>query len=130
MRWDGSFEGQVAPRPSGRPFLRWLGRACSGATQPGAPRRPVQSLLRVAPILRDRKSVGHLHYFFKETAIETLQDCGYEIIDYLYTPRRLELPDLPLSAQLLKFPRKLLFNINADFAVRTLGGYSLLVLTR
>jgi hypothetical protein len=90
----------------------------------------VQSLLRVAPILRDRKSVGHLHYFFKETAIETLQDCGYEIIDYLYTPRRLELPDLPLSAQLLKFPRQLLFGINADFAVRTLGKYSLLVLAR
>jgi hypothetical protein len=90
----------------------------------------VQSLVRVTPILQHRKSVGHLHYFFKETAIETLQDCGYEIIDYLYTPRRLELPDLSLGAQLLKFPRQLLFSINADFAVRTLGGYSLLVLAR
>jgi hypothetical protein len=88
------------------------------------------SLVRVTPILQHRKSVGHLHCFFKETATETLQDCGYEIIDYLYTPRRLELPDLPLSAQLLKFPRQLLFSINADFAVRTLGKYSLLVLAR
>jgi cyclopropane fatty-acyl-phospholipid synthase-like methyltransferase len=90
----------------------------------------LQSLLRVTPILADRKSVGHIHYFFKDTAIATLQDCGYKVLDCIYTPRRLELPNLSLSAKLLKIPRRLLYKINPDFAVRTLGGYSLLVLAQ
>lgn len=37
---------------------------------------------------------------------------------------------LSLGGRLLKLPRKLLFGINADLAVRILGGYSLLVLPR
>jgi SAM-dependent methyltransferase len=90
----------------------------------------LQSLLRAWPILADRKRVGHIHYFFKDTAIAALQDCGYKVLDYIYTPRRLELPNLSLSARLLKVPRRFLFKINPDFAVRTLGGYSLLVLAR
>ena len=90
----------------------------------------LQSLLRASPILAHRKSVGHIHYFFKDTAIATLQDCGYKVLDYIYTPSRLELPNLSLSAKLLKIPRKLLYKINRDFAVRTLGGYSLLVLAQ
>jgi hypothetical protein len=90
----------------------------------------LQSLCRAAPILAHRKSVGHIHYFFKDTAIATLQDCGYKILDYIYTPSRLELPNLTVSAKLLKIPRKLLYNVNRDFAVRALGGYSLLVLAQ
>jgi SAM-dependent methyltransferase len=90
----------------------------------------LQSLFRVTPILSDRRAVGHIHYFFKDTALATLQDCGYKVLDYIYTPRRLELPNLSLSARLLKFPRKLLFKISPDFAVRALGGYSLLVLAQ
>src|SRR5215207_606284 len=43
------------------------------------------SILRVKPILAVRQSIGHLHYFFKDTAIATLTDCGYHIIDYTYT---------------------------------------------
>jgi hypothetical protein len=90
----------------------------------------VQSLLRRRPILRERSSVGHLHYFFKDTAIATLVDCGYEIVDYLYTGKQIELPGRALSARMLKVPRKIMFSMNADFAVRLLGGYSLLVLAR
>ena len=33
-------------------------------------------------LLIKRKSVGHLHYFTPATAIATLKDCGYEIVDY------------------------------------------------
>jgi cyclopropane fatty-acyl-phospholipid synthase-like methyltransferase len=90
----------------------------------------VQTLFRVGPILKTRKIVGHLHYFFKDTALATLEYCGYEVIDYLYTAGGLELPNLSFGANLLKVPRKILFKINADFAVRILGGYSLLVLAR
>ena len=45
----------------------------------------VQTVLRSSPIIKGRKSVGHIHYFTKETALETLKDAGYSIIDYFYT---------------------------------------------
>ncbi|HZT86883.1 MAG TPA: class I SAM-dependent methyltransferase [Stellaceae bacterium] len=86
------------------------------------------SLLRGRPILALRRSVGHIHYFFKDTALASLVDCGYRIIDYTYTASRLELPNLSLAGRLLKLPRRSLFKIKPDFAVRVLGGYSLLVL--
>jgi hypothetical protein len=34
----------------------------------------VQSVLRSSIIIEGRKSVGHIHYFTKETALETLKD--------------------------------------------------------
>ena len=46
----------------------------------------VQSILRSSKIIDVRKSVGHIHYFTKETALETLKDTGYEIVDYSFTP--------------------------------------------
>jgi Methyltransferase domain len=90
----------------------------------------IQSVLRAKPILSARRRIGHLHYFTKETAIATLQDCGYEILDQSYTASRLELPNQALSSRLMKFPRRLFHAINADLNVRILGGYSLLVLAR
>lgn len=88
----------------------------------------VQSVLRSWPILGLRSSVGHLHYFYKETALATLRDCGYTVIDYAYTASRLELPNQALSSRIMRLPRRLLHAVNPDFAVRLLGGYSLLVL--
>ncbi|MGV1765368.1 class I SAM-dependent methyltransferase [Rhizobium rhizogenes] len=88
----------------------------------------VQSVLRAWPITKLRANVGHLHYFFKDTAIATLKDCGYSVIDYKYTASRLELPNQAFTSALMRLPRKLLFSINPDSAVRLLGGYSLLVL--
>jgi cyclopropane fatty-acyl-phospholipid synthase-like methyltransferase len=88
----------------------------------------VQSLLRAWPITKLRDNVGHLHYFFKDTALATLKDCGYSVIDYKYTASRLELPNQAFSSMLMRLPRKLLFSIHPDLAVRLLGGYSLLVL--
>lgn len=88
----------------------------------------VQSLLRREPILHLRSSVGHLHYFFKDTALATLRDCGYNVIDYCYTASRIELPNQALSSRLMSVPRRAMFALNRDFTVRVLGGYSLLVL--
>ena len=90
----------------------------------------VQSVLRSGPITNLRRSVGHIHYFTKELALSTLQDCGYEIIDFRYTASRLELPDQALSSRLMAVPRRILFRINPALTVRILGGYSLLVLAR
>jgi hypothetical protein len=88
----------------------------------------VQSLIRVSPILGQRRSVGHIHYFLKDTALATLQDCGYKIIDSRYTASRLELPNQARSSRIMAAPRRLLHKVSPDLAVRVLGGYSLLVL--
>ena len=37
---------------------------------------------RKLPLLKARRSVGHLNYYTKDLALETLIDCGYKIIDY------------------------------------------------
>ena len=85
-------------------------------------------LLRPKRLLDLRTQVGHLHYFAKETALATLEDAGYQIIDHFYTPSILELErnSVPVT-QLLYWPRKLLFTLQPDHAARYLGGFSLLV---
>ena len=88
----------------------------------------VQSVFRAWPIMNLREGVGHLHYFFKDTALATLKDCGYRVVDYRYTASRLELPNQAFSSQMMRLPRRLMYALNADFAVRLLGGYSLMVL--
>ena len=90
----------------------------------------VQTVLRSSPIIKGRKSVGHIHYFTKETALETLRGAGYEIVDYFYTANSLELPNRGWKANLLKLPRNFSFSVNKDLAVRLLEGYSLLVLAK
>lgn len=90
----------------------------------------VQSVLRVSPILKVRNAIGHIQYFTKETALATLKDTGYEVVDYCYTNGSLELPNRGWKSNLVKLPRKVLFAINQDLAVRILGGSSLLVLAK
>ena len=65
----------------------------------------------------------------KETAIATLVDSGYEIIDFFYTAGSLDLPRKTFKSKMAVFPRKLMYKLNKDMAVRVLGGFSLLVLT-
>ena len=89
----------------------------------------VQTIARASPLLRAREKVGHLHYFSKETAIETLKDCGYTILDSFYTNGSLDVPK-NLKARLLNVPRRLLNMLHKGFSVRFLGGCSLMVLTR
>lgn len=90
----------------------------------------VQSVLRSTPILQRRKSVGHIHYFTKDTALALLKDTGYELVDYFYTNSALELPNRGWKSNLMKLPRKVLFSIHQDLTVRILGGFSLLVLAK
>ncbi len=90
----------------------------------------VQTVLRSFPILSARNSVGHIHYFTKEIAIEILKDTSYEILDYFYTAGSIDLPAKSLKSLLAKFPRKVLFKLSKDMTVRILGGYSLLILTK
>ncbi len=88
-----------------------------------------QAVLRKRGLLKRRELYGHIQYFTKETALETLKDVGYELLNYFYTPRCIELAKESIQ-KLAILPRKMCFAINEDLTARILGGYSLLVLAR
>jgi SAM-dependent methyltransferase len=87
----------------------------------------VQAVARRNGLLRRRDNFAHLHYFTKETALRTLTDVGYKLVDYFYTPRCIELGDLFIQ-KIARLPRQICFALSEDMTVRFLGGYSLLVL--
>jgi hypothetical protein len=88
----------------------------------------VINLLITSRLLESRKKYGHLHYFSKETALATLRETGFSIIDYSYTNRTFE-RDVNFSKRILNVFRRLL-NFNKDFSVRVLGGEHLLVVAK
>ncbi len=89
-----------------------------------------QQVLRGRPLLDARRSVGHIHHFSKETALATLEDCGYRVLDHFYTSGRTELGGLGWKSQVMRIPRQALYRMSPDAAARMLGGYSLLVLAQ
>ncbi len=78
------------------------------------------------------KEVGHLHFFTKETALNTLKQADHEIVDHFYTLSSFELNTTKrdFKNKCIHFLRKLVFKINKDLSVRLFGGCSLLVLTK
>lgn len=85
---------------------------------------------RARPLLRQRRAVGHIHHFSKDTALATLEDTGYTVIDHFYTSGATELCGTGWKTRLLKWPREALYALDPDAAARLLGGYSLMVLAR
>ena len=76
---------------------------------------------------------GHLHFFTKETALMTLSDLGYEIIDHFYTD------DMDVGGskgakgirrKLSYWRRKLMFRINPELTTSLFSQFNLLVLAR
>lgn len=85
-----------------------------------------QMVARSSPIQRVRAKLGHLHYFSRDTAIATLEECGYDVQSWFYTPGGVDRAK-GWKARIALLPRKILFAIASDLTVRVLGGYSLLV---
>jgi 2-polyprenyl-3-methyl-5-hydroxy-6-metoxy-1,4-benzoquinol methylase len=82
-------------------------------------------------LIAKRKSVGHLHYFMKDTALATLVDSGYEIIDFFYTEEFIDLSvRKTMKSKLFYVMHKSLYKMNKELAVRLFGGVSLLVITK
>jgi hypothetical protein len=79
--------------------------------------------------IKDRKKLGHLHYFNKNTAIATVEDCGMKVIDYFYTPV-FEVRNTTFKQKFVNLLRKLSFIINKDLSANLFGGYSLIILAR
>jgi Methyltransferase domain len=82
--------------------------------------------------VHSRTKYGHLHYFSKATALETLTDTGYKIVDHFYAPGFSGAP--PESGrktwqQRVLFPlRQMMYSISPGLSTKLLGGASLMVL--
>lgn len=81
-------------------------------------------------IMGARQSVGHLHYFTVESALATLADCGYDILDWRYTTLLKDEPGLSAKGRALLRSRRLLNSVSPDWGQRILGGSSIIVLAR
>jgi SAM-dependent methyltransferase len=82
------------------------------------------SALRTESLLHARTEVGHLHHFCEATAMATLADCGYKIVDRWLTAGALASPPGRLRTRVANAIRRLLPPV---WCARLLGGYSLLV---
>jgi hypothetical protein len=84
-------------------------------------------------LMRGRRALGHIHYFTGATALVTLQDAGYEVIDHFYTFGGVEAPGAPnksAGAKVLRVARRVQYHVNKELMVRMLSGASLLVLAK
>lgn len=75
---------------------------------------------------------GHINYYTKYIALETLKETGNEVIDLFYTSGYTELNQngLTLFGRFMNILRMFFFKFSPDFAAKIFGGYSLLVLTK
>jgi len=91
----------------------------------------VSSMIRNA-FIKDRYTIGHLHYFTADWAIATLKDTDHEILDHFYTNGSIALFKLHPSFKraLANILRWLFAKINPSLTARLFGGYSLLVLAK
>jgi hypothetical protein len=88
------------------------------------------TVLRNYPILDLRRTVGHIHYFTRDTALAALRDTGYRLVDWFYPPSGKPPAGRPLRQKMLGLLRQGLYKLSPDLAVRALGGRSLMVLAR
>lgn len=87
----------------------------------------VQTLLRPQALLEERRRVGHIHYFTKETALACISEAGYRVIHSFHTCKPMDEPHRQLYKKLINGSRKLLYSVSPDAAARWLGGFSLMV---
>lgn len=102
-------------------FLRQIRNKCEWLTLHIPLDISAQAVIRKGPLIKVRSKVGHIHYYNKDMALMLLEECGYQVMDWYYTPSGLALAK-SWSAHLMAIPRKLLFRMTPDFAVRALGG--------
>lgn len=88
----------------------------------------VWSLFREKMLIESKKRVGHIHNFTEEFIKDILSDYGFETVDQIYTPPTFE--RLSFKQRVVNIVRKVIFKIDKKFCTKTLGGYSILLLTK
>ena len=90
-----------------------------------------QGIVRGA-YMTSRNKVGHLHYFSKASAIATLEECGFEVLEAEFA--NVVMHELKthftLKGLIAALPRLTMFKFNRSLAVSLLGGASLIVLCK
>jgi len=92
------------------------------------------SLLRQENIFSNfYKTLGHLHFYSKKTALLKLEHSGIQVIDHSYAKFRLS--HFPKGSITIKrilsiLPQKIIDLISEDLACVLMGGYSLVVLAK
>ncbi len=77
-----------------------------------------------------RENLGHIHWYSRESALATLHECGYEVVDEAYTRLFDYLPATGAKARVFQAAQRMLHRVSPHRAVQLLGGCSLLVLAR
>ncbi|CAN5334153.1 hypothetical protein BH09PSE3_BH09PSE3_03940 [soil metagenome] len=88
------------------------------------------SVARGWVIMDARNTIGHIHYFTRDTALALLDEAGLELIDEAYTPWAIDQSYKSWKKRIAAIPRRIAFGMVPHGTVRTIGGWSLLVLTR
>lgn len=86
--------------------------------------------LRTQVLIWARYFLGHLHYFNKETALETLKYCRYDIIDYYITTPIFISKPTTIKQFLVKWSAKFIYYFSKDLAAKIFYGFSLIILTK
>lgn len=81
-------------------------------------------------LMANRRGVGHLHYFTRETALATLEECGYAIVDSRYIRWYENVPQTTFRARLARLCRRTLDAVSPDLLAKLMPGLSLMVLAR
>ncbi|MGI8951401.1 MAG: class I SAM-dependent methyltransferase [Chitinophagaceae bacterium] len=87
----------------------------------------VWSLFREKMLLESKERVGHIHNFTEDFIKSILIDHGFKILQQIYTAPTFQVKSLKQT--FINNIRKFLFRINKKFCSKTLGGYSILLLT-
>jgi hypothetical protein len=87
----------------------------------------VLSLLIDTP-MANRRSVGHIHYFTRNTALALLSDTGYTIVDWFYPTGGHFLPNKGWRTRLISPVRAAGTRIAPGLSATLLGGASIMIL--
>lgn len=87
----------------------------------------IWSLLREQMLIESKARVGHIHNFTEDFILSVLSEYGFRVIDKLYTEPVYK--HKTRKEQLLHVMREALFKLHPKFCTKSLGGYSIMVLT-
>jgi SAM-dependent methyltransferase len=86
------------------------------------------SVAREQPLLTVRRKVGHIHYFTKNLALSLIEESGFRVTRWGYTGAAFKAPQRTWKTRLAMAPRWVAQRYDKDWAVRALGGETLIVL--
>ncbi|HEY2648991.1 MAG TPA: class I SAM-dependent methyltransferase [Puia sp.] len=88
----------------------------------------VWSLFREKMLIESKERVGHIHNFTEDFVKDILEDHGFQVLLQTYTEPMYERKSF--KEAVVNSIRKILFKINKRFATKSIGGFSILVLTQ